>query len=452
MCAPRSSAPSSPSSDSTIRRKTQPSLCDHCGMHYPYFPTPVPLRARGMHACRSCANRNACRSNKVAFPRLQTLLSESMADSSKEIVVVPQLRCPSALEYNSAGGFDDPSTVCLADMVQRFLDEDVVSESCGRARCTCGDRVCVSYEYESSTLPNSHETQSFVHQHLHRMLEGITCCTSDPELPLLLDVARVVEAEAEDTHLREVGYVASNGKLLRASIMRRLRQEGYNAAICKSHWKHTDGLPEGDYEYIDVIMDENTESEVKHSRFIVDIDFKAQFEIARASKYYLNLLDSLPKLFVGRPERLKQVLKIMSNGALMSFKEQGLLLPPWRKYKYMIAKWLSSYRRTVNPERLQLRENALDLGERRELGDTAEPASTVASVNNAEAAQISSKKIPSKPTAYTTAMCAHGQLPTADLQICGGKRDKVSGIRKTFGQLKMLLTDPSPLKPLQSVS
>ena len=88
----------------------------------------------------------------------------------------------------------------------------------------------------------------------------------------------------------------------------------------------------------------------KSERLIVDIDFRAQFEIARASAQYTQLLGVLPRIFVGKVERLKQILKIMCDAAKRSLKEQGLHMPPWRKLKYLQAKWFSAYRRTTNAD------------------------------------------------------------------------------------------------------
>lgn len=104
----------------------------------------------------------------------------------------------------------------------------------------------------------------------------------------------------------------------------------------------------GDYEYIDVIMEGKGG---KEERLIVDIDFKAQFEIARPSSEYSRMLNVVPKVFVGRAARIKQIVKMMSQAGKRSLKAQGLMMPPWRKHKYMQAKWLSPiYRRTTNME------------------------------------------------------------------------------------------------------
>lgn len=93
----------------------------------------------------------------------------------------------------------------------------------------------------------------------------------------------------------------------------------------------------GEYEYIDVI--------VNGERILVDIDFKSEFEIARSTGAYKAILQSLPYIFVGKPERIGQIVSIVSEAAKLSLKKKGMHFPPWRKAEYMRAKWLSSYTR-----------------------------------------------------------------------------------------------------------
>ena len=114
-------------------------------------------------------------------------------------------------------------------------------------------------------------------------------------------------------------------------------------------WVLLDRIPTGNYEYIDVI--------VSSGRIFVDIDFRAQFELARASKQYETLLKMVPCIFVGRGERLKAIIKAMSEGAKLSLKIMGMHLPPWRKHSYLQAKWFSSYKRTTKTSVVMTRPN-----------------------------------------------------------------------------------------------
>lgn len=105
----------------------------------------------------------------------------------------------------------------------------------------------------------------------------------------------------------------------------------------------------GEYEFIDVIVD--------GERLLIDIDFRSEFEIARSTGVYKAILQYLPYIFVGRPDRLQQIVSIVSEAAKQSLKKKGMHFPPWRKSEYMRAKWLSSYTRTTPSGTLKETEN-----------------------------------------------------------------------------------------------
>ncbi|XP_059290657.1 uncharacterized protein LOC132044188 isoform X2 [Lycium ferocissimum] len=128
-------------------------------------------------------------------------------------------------------------------------------------------------------------------------------------------------------------------KKLRQWIVNRLRMDEYEASLCKTSWI-TSGRASGDYEYIDVMMKESNGSETV--RLIVDIDFRSQFELARPTLDYQELLNSLPSIFVGTEEKLNGIISLLCSAAKQSLKEKGLHVPPWRKASYMHSKWLSN--------------------------------------------------------------------------------------------------------------
>jgi uncharacterized protein (TIGR01615 family) len=178
-----------------------------------------------------------------------------------------------------------------------------------------------------------------------QMLEGISSNTGTAfESRLLQDAAKALEMAKGKAGFNapENAEQKSNS---RRFVINTLRYAGYNAAICKSRWEQTTGHPAGDYEFIDVVLEG---SKLENERFFVDIDFKAQFEIARPTDEYNALLQQLPIFYVGRADKLSEIIKIMCNAARRSFKERGMCIPPWRKYRYMQAKWVGSYKRTTN--------------------------------------------------------------------------------------------------------
>lgn len=91
---------------------------------------------------------------------------------------------------------------------------------------------------------------------------------------------------------------------------------------------------------------------VEGDRLLIDIDFRSEFEVARSTGPYKAVLQSLPYIFVGKSDRLGQIVSIVSEAAKQSLKKKGMHLPPWRKAEYMRAKWLSPYTRATatNPQ------------------------------------------------------------------------------------------------------
>ena len=77
------------------------------------------------------------------------------------------------------------------------------------------------------------------------------------------------------------------------------------------------------------------------ARLIVDMDFKSQFELARPTPTYTEIINTLPSIFVGNEEKLNKIISLICTAAKQSLKEKGLHIPPWRKAQYMQSKWLS---------------------------------------------------------------------------------------------------------------
>lgn len=135
----------------------------------------------------------------------------------------------------------------------------------------------------------------------------------------------------------------SNKQMMRRNVMAYLRNCGYNAAVCKTKWESSGGLTGGSYELVDVVRGDSP-----GTRYVVDLDFAAEFAIARPTSSYDRLLRGLPRIFVGTGEELRQILRAASNAARWSLKSGGLILPPWRKHRFMQSKWLGPYRRTTS--------------------------------------------------------------------------------------------------------
>ncbi|KAL2927711.1 hypothetical protein RDABS01_037340 [Bienertia sinuspersici] len=142
--------------------------------------------------------------------------------------------------------------------------------------------------------------------------------------------------------LQEQGNYCKCGKVIagndcRSCLMKevssRLRNAGYNSAICRTKWR-------SEHKFIDVV--DNSKPKKGQIRVIIELSFRADFEMAKASDNYNQLVNRLPEVFVGKAERLKTLIKIMCVAAKTCMKDKKMHIGPWRKQKYMQAKWFST--------------------------------------------------------------------------------------------------------------
>jgi uncharacterized protein (TIGR01615 family) len=223
----------------------------------------------------------------------------------------------------------EPSSFCLAKMVQNFIEENpnekqsaAVAARCGRNRCNCfnaNDSSEEEFDLQfGSNLSSSGDAIA--------ILKSLVPYNSVYEKNLVADIEKIVEknniAKRKDDFCRKV---VADGLLAL----------GYDSSICKSHWENSSSYPAGEYEYVDVI--------IEGEMLIVDIDFRSEFEIARSTKVYKSILQVLPLVFVGKSDRLAKIISIVSEASKQSLKKKGMHIPPWRKEEYVKAKWLSSH-------------------------------------------------------------------------------------------------------------
>ncbi|KAG4911036.1 hypothetical protein JHK87_057152 [Glycine soja] len=223
----------------------------------------------------------------------------------------------------------EPSSVCLDKMVQSFMEESnekpaPATAKCGRNRCNCfNGNSNDSSDEELDIFGDSISSGSF--SDASDALKSLIPCASVVERNLLADTSKIVDKNSK---------VYKRKGDLRKIVTESLSSLGYDSSICTSKWDKTPTYPAGEYEYIDVV--------VEGERLIIDIDFRSEFEIARSTGTYKAILQSLPFIFVGKSDRLCQIVAAVSEAAKQSLKKKGMHVPPWRKAEYMLAKWLSS--------------------------------------------------------------------------------------------------------------
>ncbi|XP_059298984.1 uncharacterized protein LOC132051793 [Lycium ferocissimum] len=245
---------------------------------------------------------------------------------------------PSVLRKPSAAGVAndgtttefEPNSVCLDKMVQNFIEENTDKPRFGR-KCNCfngNNDDSSDDEFDFSTgFSDSVTNSSFGDS--SDTLKSLIPCASVAERNLLADTSKIVEKNKSSKRKDD----------LRKIVTDELLALGYKASICKSKWEKASSVPAGEYEYIDVI--------VEGERVIIDIDFRSEFEIARSTGSYKSILQLLPFIFVGKADRLQQIVSIVSESCRLSLKKKGMHIAPWRKPEYMKSKWLSPYTRST---------------------------------------------------------------------------------------------------------
>ncbi|KAM1122226.1 hypothetical protein ACFX13_003858 [Malus domestica] len=260
------------------------------------------------------------RSKRVTFPlddrvkdRLVGGNSSGLSDASKG--------------SEHSGDYDSP---CLSELVHDFLHQDESSAA-----------GFPDNESDSERVESGSNTDA-----IDSVLRSVAVSgNADSYLKLLRShVSQAAEAFA---CLRSNGG-GSSESTLRRSVMSFLRGLGHNAAICKTKWTSSGNITAGSYEFIDVVP-VPSDSSTWQSRYFMDLDFAAEFEIARPSSQYSRLLQHLPRDFVGSSEDLKRIVRVTSDAAKRSLRSTDLSVPPWRKNRYMQNKWFGPYKRTVNP-------------------------------------------------------------------------------------------------------
>ncbi|XP_070023495.1 uncharacterized protein [Nicotiana sylvestris] len=252
---------------------------------------------------------------------------------------------------NRETDFSGEAAINISDTIFSFLDEEGQGSS---LESVSDDVNYVEDENEEKENSENVEDSQFWETQ-HQLLQSVLCRTTSLESQLRSITKETIK---EAKHSAENGCsncswkMVNNGchNCLMKEVCSRLQNAGFNAAICNSKWRSSPDIPSGEHTFIDVV--DNSNPKRGEVRVIIELNFRAEFEIAKAtSEEYNRLVKCLPEVFVGKIERLMSVIKILCNAAKKCMKEKKMHMGPWRKQKYMQAKWLkTSERVTAKPQ------------------------------------------------------------------------------------------------------
>ncbi|AQK98737.1 uncharacterized protein [Zea mays] len=225
---------------------------------------------------------------------------------------------------SSSSGSDHDASACLSELVQAFL------ETGAGGTAEEGPRAAPK-EYGSDDEDGAAASAAAT----VRALLDPPAEEDAFRIRLAAAVAAAAEAEAA---------LRAHGAAFRRALARRLRGAGYDAGVCRSRWEASGGAAAGTYEYVDVVA-----VAPAAARYIVDADFRAALEVARATPEYAAVVAAVPApAVVAREEAVGRAVRVASDAARRSLRAHGLHVPPWRKTRYMLAKWLGPYKRSTS--------------------------------------------------------------------------------------------------------
>ncbi|KAI9377534.1 hypothetical protein POPTR_019G074400v4 [Populus trichocarpa] len=256
----------------------------------------------------------------------------------------------------------------LEEKVSVFFHEDSADESSGRSMEEEDD-------YESDNNLHDPMETALYWESQDALLQGVLERYSSIGSKLRQEVSRVVGVAKESDFCNCMKPTDGCTSCLRQRVVNLLTQKGFEASLCTSKWKNTRKHPGGKHEYIEIIA--ATMGRKKPIPYLIELEFRDQFEIAKASDEYRNLVARLPEYYVGKADYLNAIVGILCDAAKRSMKEKKIHMGPWRKRSFMQMKWSNcSERRSVDksssksfPSSRQAHESCLHL--------SAAPALTV---------------------------------------------------------------------------
>ncbi|KAK6917570.1 Protein of unknown function PDDEXK-like [Dillenia turbinata] len=252
---------------------------------------------------------------------------------------------------------DDDQSVSLSDMVLGFF-EDKTEVVFSQTSSGSPENEDLDVGDEDAEPSESIEERKAFWESQHQLLQGTLYRSSSLETK----IRNATKEALKDIKMRgnfcQCQRPVADGcrNCLMGEISGRLRNAGYNCSICKTKWKRSSDIPAGEHTFMDVI--DKSDPKKGEIRIIVELNFRAEFEMARTRQEYKELISRLPEVYVGRVERLSSLIKILCSAAKKCMKENKMHRGPWRKQKYMQAKWLGTSQRTAPTSVARLSEDS----------------------------------------------------------------------------------------------
>jgi uncharacterized protein (TIGR01615 family) len=76
----------------------------------------------------------------------------------------------------------------------------------------------------------------------------------------------------------------------------------------------------------------------------IDFEFRNQFNIVKSSEEYKNLINKLPKIFIGTKFILCTILRLMCKAMYIELEKNDMEIAPWRRYESILNSYNIKFR------------------------------------------------------------------------------------------------------------
>lgn len=152
-------------------------------------------------------------------------------------------------------------------------------------------------------------------------------CDSPPSSSLLPGADSGLDIEAMACELLAAGY------LIQVRDGAQQQERAKNTRSCLQNLRHRFIVCLGWRSSVD------GEPEYLPEPLVVEPRFREQFAIAHPTTQYQELLQVVPPCFVGSVKNLEAMVKLICEQMVISYKMQGLPVPPWRTRQALLSKW-----------------------------------------------------------------------------------------------------------------
>lgn len=200
-----------------------------------------------------------------------------------------------------------------------LFDDEVVPPSCDNEGVSKSSRrreadVMPRGDDQTATLAEIAKLLSPISSEHRELIHAVQQASQHQPKQACGDISALGRAESLAQALSRAGY----------SVRIRRAVGGGEGAISLSNLRHT-------FLYC---------ASSSNDSFIIDPSFREQFEIAKPTQRFTQVLESVPDLLVIPASRIAPLVTLLCEEVAIAFKFNAMLLPPWRQTHGMLSKWL----------------------------------------------------------------------------------------------------------------